>query len=158
MAAPKKQAPRSAMSARLSALHAETNLPKPYEVADGITVTPPGRKRSQAMADAEARIYVNQALLQAALKPDAEATQEQLSTLSDEVTKARTDYEKAFFGDAYDKVIAYFDDESIPTKLWEAFVVDIRNEFLPVAPEDGVCPTCGHVDDETAGKELEPST
>jgi hypothetical protein len=158
--APAKRQPRSALSARLSALHAETNLPQPYEVAEGLVVTPPGRKRSQAMSDAETRIYVYSALLQQAVSRTGEeaAGEDVLNGLSDEITKAREDYERAFFGDAYDAVTAYFDDDSLPTQFYGAFVEDIKAEFLPAAPADGKCVTCGRVDEETAGKEPEPST
>lgn len=158
MAPAKVKQPRSALSARLLALHAETNLPQPYEVTEGLVVSPPGRKRSQAMSDAETRLYLYSALLQQAVTREEAAGEDVLNGLSAEITKAREDYERAFFGDAYDAVTAYFDDDSLPTQFYGAFVEDIKAEFLPAAPDDGKCATCGRVDEETAGKEPAPST
>lgn len=75
--------------------------------------------------------------------------------LNAKIAEAETRYDKAFFGDAYAKVMEYFEDKP---QLWEKFVPDIRAEFLPPAPDNGVCPTCGHVDEEQAGKAQASST
>ncbi len=68
---------------------------------------------------------------------------------------AKDAYEAAFFGDAYAEVTAYFEDKPA---LWDKFSADIRKEFLPPAPDDGICPTCGHTDEEQAGKAPSSST
>jgi hypothetical protein len=112
------------------------------------------------MSEAETRIYVYRALLQQALTrgEDQEDAESAMNALTAEVTKASEDYDRAFFGDAYEAVVKYFEDDAIPVQMWTAFVEDIRSEFLPAVPEDGKCPTCGHVEDEEAlGKAPESS-
>jgi hypothetical protein len=168
------------MSERLMKLHVDTNCPQPYEVADGVFVKPPSRKRREEMNNAEMRIYLATSLLNEAANrniPPApsegktgeaewkaakaewdlqvKASQDEMNGFSEQITNARTDYDKAFFGDAYDTVIELFDDEDLPVQLWDEFVTDIKNEFLPTAklPEDGTCAECGQVvDEEQAGK------
>jgi uncharacterized protein YjdB len=174
------------MSERLMKLHVDTNCPEPYEVADGVFVKPPGRKRREAMNAAEMRIYVASSLLNEAANrniPPAppepkkaveqnavaewqaakdewdlqvKATEAEMNQFSEQITTARADYDKAFFGDAYDTVIELFDDEDLPVQLWDEFVTDIKSEFLPSGkqlPDDGTCPECGQVvDEEQAGK------
>ena len=193
MATPRKRpaaasVPRSAMSHRLLKLAAETNLPEPYPIADGIVVTPPGKKRREAMSKAEMRIYLTSGLLNQAMarttppaptmaENDAtadqlaayehakaewdrqtKASEDELNELSAQIDAARADYERAFFGDVYDAVIEYFDDPDVPQQLWDAFVADIQAEFLPAAPDNGTCPTCGHVEDEEAAERAPKSS
>lgn len=175
------------LSERLLKLSIDSNIPEPYEVSETITVEPLTRKRGKAMTDAHMRLYVGQSLLSTAMsqtnsprpaRPGHDAPPEQLDAyqkaielwegeinrseetingLNEQIRKASDDYDRAFFGDAYEDVIAFFEEQ--PQRLWDAFVADIRSEFLPAAPKDGVCPACGHVEDEEeAGKALSSST
>lgn len=164
----------SAMSGRLLELAAEVGTPEPYPVTETVVVQPPTRTRRKAMTAAELQMYLCSQLMSQAIgaasspEPDRddevahaywaserEAAQEKVANIKKQHAAAEQDYEKAFFGDAYDAVLEYFEDKPV---LWEKFVPDIRSEFLPAAPDDGKCPTCGHVDDEQAGKAPEPST
>lgn len=178
MATPKARKGSTALSARLLELAAQTNDPQPYPVTETIVVQPPTRTRRTAMHNAEQKIYVFRALLASAIdratlgsptlpkdptdeqrtaheaayaewKSMTEAAQEQVSNLNDEISSATADYERAFFGDAYKAVIDYFEDKP---SLWDVFIPDIKSEFLPPAPDNGVCPSCGRVDDEEAAE------
>lgn len=178
----KVKQPRSAMSARLLELTAEYTTPEPYEVLTGsIVVQPPTRTRRKAMNAAEMKMYMCSQLLMQAINavaaPEPElgdeptpeeisahnawedarqAAQEKVDGLNQQHAEAETDFEKAFFGDAHDAVMEFFEDKPA---LWDKFVPDIRSEFLPAVPDDGKCPTCGHVEDEeAAGKAPESST
>lgn len=79
-----------------------------------------------------------------------------VQTISDRITADSEEYTKALFGDAYEAVIAYFDDQD--AGLWQAFQDDIQYHFKlavrpPQVPESGVCEHCGSVvDPEAAGK------
>lgn len=79
-----------------------------------------------------------------------------LDGIQAQIDEAEAAYDRAFFGDAYDAVIEFFEDKPA---LWDKFIVDIRDEFLPRTPESGVCPTCGRTTDaDLAGKAPESST
>lgn len=174
----------TALSARLLELAAQTNDPQPYEVTDAITVTPPTRTRRTAMNAAEAKLYIARSLLAkavdrataagpvlpadpsdeqraehataaAAWEQQAARAEEQVNNLNAEIGKATQDYERAFFGDVYDAVIEYFEDKP---NLWDLFIPDIKAEFLPPAPDNGVCPQCGRVDDEEAAERAPKSS
>lgn len=73
----------------------------------------------------------------------------EIESIRQQLDDAQREYERAFFGEAYTAVIDYFEDKPL---LWNKFSVDIKNEFLPPAPHNGVCPTCGHTDEVQAGK------
>jgi hypothetical protein len=173
-------------SERLMKLSVDSKVPDPYPVTDRISVAPLTKKRGTALREAHMSILVYQTLLSEAMRqsntapsapsPDAgeeeaaayqeavtawEASiknnEEVMQALSQNITDAETAYNKAFFGDAHDDVMAYFEQQ--PQKLWDAFVTDIKAEFLPAMPTGGVCPTCGNVEDqEEAGKPPESST
>lgn len=174
----------TALSPRLLELAAQTNDPQPYEVNDAIVVQPPTRTRRIAMSEAEQKLYVLRALLGSAIDratlgaptlpqdPTDEdraahveamlqwnevtsAAEKQVANLNDQIGEATKDYERAFFGDVYDDVIEYF--ETRPN-LWDLFIPDIKAEFLPPAPNNGVCPTCGRVDDEEAAERAPKSS
>ncbi len=87
---------------------------------------------------------------------------EKVDELGSRINEQADRYTRALFGPVYDDVIAFFDDQD--QELWEAFQVDIQEQFRiitrpPEVPDDGTCPTCGHVDDEEqAGKAPESST
>ena len=86
--------------------------------------------------------------------------QQVVRTISESITAASDDYTKALFGDAYESVIAFFDEQ--PSDVWERFKTEIQYHFRlavrpPEVPDDGICPTCGHVDAEQAGKASESS-
>lgn len=177
----KVKQPRSAMSARLLELTAEYSTPQPYEVTGSIVVQPPTRTRRKAMNAAEMKMYLCSQLLSQAISavaaPEPEVgdeptddqlrarvewemtrrdAQEKVDGLNEQHADAETDFEKAFFGDAYEAVMEFFEDKPL---LWDKFVPDIRSEFLPAVPDDGKCPTCGHVEDEeAAGKAPESLT
>ena len=171
------------LSERLMKLAAATKLPQPYEVTASIVVTPLTMKRSTALREAHMSMLVAQTLLaesmrrsganrpaagdfpdtdayQAAVaewEADADADEKAMKELAQQVRDAEDAYNRAFFGDAFDAVIAFF--ESQPQVLWDAFVEDIKAEFLPSHPRDGHCPTCGQiVDEEEAGKVSKSST
>lgn len=178
--------PFGVASERLMKLSIESKVPDPYPVTDRISVAPLTKKRGTALREAHMSILVYQTLLSEAMRqsnaaptpPPADASEEEtaahqaavatweasiknneevMQALSQNITDAETAYNKAFFGDAHDDVMAYFEQQ--PQKLWDAFVTDIKAEFLPAMPTGGVCPTCGNVEDQAeVGKPLTSST
>ena len=171
------------LSERLMKLAASTKLPQPYEVTASIVVQPLTMKRSTELREAHMSMLVAQTLLAESMRrtgatrpasdsfadtdayeaavaeweADADANEKAMKDLAQQVRDAEDSYNRAFFGDAFDAVIAFF--ESQPQALWDAFVEDIKQEFLPSHPRDGHCPTCGHVvDEEQAGKASKSST
>lgn len=140
-------------------------------------VEPLTRKRKKALNDAELKLYVLNRMLsgwiarttepepvlvddptpeQAVQHANAHAewvkarqsADTEVKTIQEKIAEASEEYERAFFGDVYDKVIAYFEDKPL---LWDKFVPDIKSEFLPAAPADGP-------DEEAAGKAPVSST
>ncbi|TQK29377.1 hypothetical protein [Arthrobacter sp. SLBN-53] len=183
---PAAPATRSAMSERLMALHAETNDPQPYEVTNTIVVYPPNRTRRKQMYNAELKLSLCNGLLAQAMsrvstpapeKPadDAPAetvlayakargewevlvagADEAVESINAQIAEATVDYERGFFGEAHDAIMEFFEDKPL---LWDKFVEDIKSEFLPAAPSDGKCRTCGQiVDEDAAGKVPTSST
>ena len=169
------------LSERLLKLQLETGVAEPYRIAADLVVEPLTKARGTKLHEAGMRVGIMQNLLSQAInqsiprpeRPDYAATAEQLAAydaavvswqdeidrhndttnaIAEKIAEAEQDYNRAFFGDAHDAIMAFF--ETQPQKLWDAFVVDIKREFLPPQPENGVCPTCGHTDEEQAGKAL----
>lgn len=170
------------LSPRLLKLSVETNKREPYSVTDKLVVHPPTKARAEALREAHQSISRNGALLQIALRrateerpepPEADANDDavaewqaavaeweqstaaaeaQLSELSDAVEAATEQYNRAFFGDAYDDVQAASADWE--PELWQAFVDDIREHFLGAVnpPPDGTDDNGQIVDAEEAGK------
>lgn len=134
---------------RLAELQLETNLPQPYVVTDGITVTPPTKVRADVIRESQMVVMIYTQLLNEALSRSV--TEEELNGLTKYIKKAEQDYNVAFFGDQYDNVVAFFANQS--DQLWTAFQADIQKQFFPSQPKDGKCGTCGHVlDEDAAGK------
>lgn len=84
-----------------------------------------------------------------------EAAESTIESLKDKTDSATEAYDRAFFGDAYDAVVEYFEEK--PT-LWDLFIPDIKAEFLPKAPVNGKCASCGTVIDEDAAKKAPASS
>lgn len=91
----------------------------------------------------------------AAWEARMESMQQQVKQINAQTQNAVDDYDRAFFGDAYPEVMAFFEDKP---GLWERFIPDIKSEFLPKAPDDGKCPTCGTLTDEESAKKALAST
>jgi len=184
MAPRKRLVSTGPFSERLLKLQLETGVSEPYKITSDLVVEPPTKARGTAMSEAATRMGILQALLSQAInqsiprpaRPDytapldeqdayakaveqwaaeVERHDETTNAVAGKIGEAELEYNRAFFGDAYDDVMAFFEDK--PQKLWDAFVVDIKTDFLPPQPENGICPTCGHTDDETAGKAPESS-
>lgn len=78
-----------------------------------------------------------------------------VDAINGQVRDATEDYDRAFFGDAYDAVVEFFEDKPL---MWERFIPDIKSEFLPAAPDDGTCATCGQIVDEEQAKKAPASS
>ena len=185
--APRKRLPvvTGPLSERLLKLQLETGVSEPYKVTSDLVIDPLTKARGTKLHDAGMRIGILQNLLAQAINqsiprpehPGFAASPDQLAAydkaleswqdeierhnntttaITEKISESEQDYNRAFFGDAHDAVMGFF--EAQPQKLWDAFVVDIKREFLPPQPENGVCPTCGHTDEDQAGKAEESST
>lgn len=85
------------------------------------------------------------------------AAQETINEHTELVRKAEIDYDRAFFGESYEDLSEFFDDQD--ETLWSEFIADVRKHWAPAEPEDGTCATCGHVEDEEeAGKDTKSLT
>lgn len=99
-----------------------------------------------------------------AWKPEVQQWRENLTAASktidehtDLVRKAEIDYDRAFFGESYDDLTEFFDDQD--ETLWTEFIGDVRKHWAPSEPDEGTCGTCGHVEDEEeAGKDTKSLT
>ena len=67
-----------------------------------------------------------------------------------QIQVADEEFERAFFGDAYDDVIEFFEDKP---SLWNKFLPDIKAEFLPKTPDPA-----GDTEEQREGKAPESST
>lgn len=74
-----------------------------------------------------------------------------LERINQVVEQSADRYNRALFGDAYGQVLEFFDNR--PAQEWTAFYEDIQSQFMPT-PDTGRCPTCGHTDEEQAGKPI----
>jgi hypothetical protein len=167
----------AAPAGRFAELMADVHVPEPYVITEQLKVMPPTRQQMAEIQASQAAFAIANTQLQEMLTPvskeklgddgkpelDAEGKPvliEELPAVDpahleriQQVTFGATErYNRALLGDAYAAVMEYFDDK--PVQVWNAFYADIQNEFMPV-PEDGRCPTCGHIDDQDqAGKPL----
>lgn len=171
---------------RLLELMRETNTVEPYQVSDTVSIYPPTKRASNAIDSAQLTIYISQAALSEALQranenqpphPGADSTPEQIGewetavaawksrklaseddmkALQAKIQEATEQSDRAFFGPHYDALMEFFEDQ--PNALWDKFVGDINKHFAPAVPDDGVCPHCGHVDEDAAGKDSALST
>lgn len=90
-------------------------------------------------------------------KANLDGAQSQINVLSESVRKAESDWDRAFLGPQHDDIVEFFDE--LDESLWNEFRNDLRSHWIPSQPDDGTCPTCGHIEDvDAAGKELKPST
>lgn len=121
---------------RLLELSLETNVPDPYVITEDIVIAPPTKNAAKRMNEAHQAVVVYGAILSGLLRRTGENAphNEELTELSKLIENAENDYNRAFFGDAHDAVMAFFDER--PQPLWEAFTRDIRAHFLPSEPED----------------------
>ena len=162
MSAAKTKAPSQlgGLSAKLLQLAAETLEPEPIQLPDGPTIKPLTRTRFRDLHAAEMKSYLCSQLLQEVLgrtKPDdvsdedwAQTHNSEVAAVSKTLEDAQADYERAFLGpDVYQEVLDYFEGRP---QLWEKVIPVLKEAFLPKPPDNGVCPTCGHVDEEQAGK------
>lgn len=159
---------------RLAELAAEARL-EPYRVTATLSIEPPDKQRSDALAATQATYVIARNQLEAMVTPlpdpaaedgilrdengvpvMPEISTEVLEKLQKIVQDASVEYDRALFGDQYDAVMKRFETEQ--GAVYNAFYHDISNYFLP-APEGGKCPTCGQVTDASAeGNDEESST
>lgn len=167
----------AAPSGRFAALLADVHVPEPYEITPQLVIAPPTRKQMRDIGACQAAFAIAQGQLNELMTPnlvneldgegkpvlDDEGKPRQIEQLpivdpdhikriSDVVDQSAERYNRALFGEAYGAVMEFFEDRPAPE--WNAFYQDIQSEFMPL-PDDGKCPTCGHVgDEEQAGKPL----
>lgn len=135
---------------RLLELQQETVTPDPYVVTDRITIDPPTKERADRIREQQMIIMVAQTMLNAAIANPGtgedilDAWRSAIRTAQDEITQA-------LFGDQHEAVLAFF--ATLDDKLWQAFELDIQQQFFPAPIPTGECPTCKRViDEDTAGK------
>ncbi len=142
---------------RLLQLICETNLPQPYVISENLAVRPLTKAIREKLNAARNKRMVGNFMLAAAMQHPG-TTDNDLTQLNKVVDDAEDEYNRLFFGDQHDAVMAFFADRD--PALWDAFCTDIQRQLLPgPAPATGQCPHCGNVlDAETAGKGPESST
>jgi hypothetical protein len=160
------------LSPRLLELSAKTTPIEPYPVTDKIVILPQTKKRREDLHSAHNTIIGCQAKLNALLKraedfgdandeagtEEMQALERTAADLSAEVESATQQYNRAFFGDAYDDIMAL--SEEWPAELWDDFVSDAQAHFMGGVnpPPDGTDETGAVVDEDEAGKALSSST
>lgn len=146
-------------SGRLLELFAKTVIPQPYQVTSTIVIQPPSKKGWERLGELQNQRMVGNFFLAEALNRTGEnaPSDSDLAQLTQVINDADDAYNRLFFGDQYDNVMAFFADE--PPQRWQAFCEDIKASFMPSAPSAGNCPHCGLIlDEEQAGKDSAPST
>lgn len=78
-----------------------------------------------------------------------------IKAINAQIESAADDYDRAFFGVAYDAVMEFAD--AMPFH-YDRLLPDIKAEFLPAAPDDGTCSQCGQVVDEEQAKKAHASS
>ena len=164
--------PREEPIGRFAQLKAETKLLEPYEITASLKIQPPDKARLASIIATQTTYSIARGQMEAMISPLTDENGEiikdeagqpilpqlnvkHLEQLQELVAKSAEEYDRALFGDAYESVMAYFQDEQ--GVMWSAFYKDVQDEFLPI-PDSGKCPTCGHVvDQEQAGKPPESS-
>jgi hypothetical protein len=154
--APVLQTAAGEPAGRLLQLIAETNLPKPYVVTDSIVIAPLTKTVREKLNALRSKRMVGNFMLAEALRRD-DAKQSDIEDLTKIVADSDDEYNRLFFGDQHDAVMAFFGDRD--PALWDAFCADINRQFQPTPPASGKCPHCDNVIDlEAAGKALASST
>jgi hypothetical protein len=146
-------------SSRLLDLFSKTVVPEPYPVTNKIIIAPLTKTTIERLNELQMQRMVGNFFLAAALKRQGEQapTDEDLAELTKIVNDAEAEYNRLFFGDQHDAVMAFFADK--PQQHWDAFCVDIKAALMPALPADGKCQHCGNiVDSEQALKDTAPLT
>lgn len=140
--------------AQLNIAYSLANVPSPPMPA---TPPKPDGDDEQAAAAAEYKQDLAQWKAEVAQwRDNLFAAQQQIAEYTAQIKQADADYDRAFLGDDYEKIVEFFDEQG--ESLWDEFRVDLSKHWLPSRPDDGTCPTCGHIDDEdTAGKAIKSS-
>lgn len=76
--------------------------------------------------------------------------QQQIGEYTKQIKQADVDYDRAFLGDDYEKIVEFFDEQD--ESLWDEFRRDLAKHWVPSQPDDDV------EDEEEAGKALKSST
>jgi hypothetical protein len=153
-----RKVPPGLPTGKFAELLEKTNQPGPYVVTDEIQVVQPTKKRRDEIT--KAQFDAAMARNEAGRLLNSGGTDTDIRKLSAEAQEFDKAGDKAFFGpDVYDDLVAFFAD--YPDTVWEEFREAVREHFYPSKsqPEDGSCPTCGHIEDvEAAGKAPKSTT
>lgn len=170
-----------APSGRFAELLATLHVPEPYEITPNLIIQPPSKRQMKQIAESQAAFAIASGQLRELLTPTLvtklddegkpvlngegkpiliegplpQVDSAYLDQINEVVSSSNESYNRALFGDAYTGVNEFFEDR--PKEEWNAFYADVQDRFMPV-PDDGKCPTCGHVEEpEQEGKPLESS-
>ncbi|OIN80868.1 hypothetical protein [Mycobacterium malmoense] len=94
----------------------------------------PGQEPTGEEVDEHNRLVAEWETAVADWESRAAANNTEMAALSTKVREVTDAYNRAFFGDAHDDVMAFFADQ--PQALWDAFIEDIQDHFLPHPPTD----------------------
>jgi hypothetical protein len=145
----------NAATGRWGEVAQEVKLAEPYVIGrpddqDPIIVAPLTRRRRKALKAAQAAYIMLGAQL-VKIQEDQTADQGTIDRINSTMEEADETYNKALFGDAYDAVVALYED--LQEELWDAMYNDLHAALVNrVALPEDVCPKCGQKV-EVAGEE-----
>lgn len=146
----------------------EVKPAEPYIIAipgteETITVPVLTRRRRKALKASQATYLMMGGQL-AEVAREGDPQQATISRIQGLIEEAESAYDRALFGDVYERVIEFFDD--LPEEWWDAMYQSVHDQLVNRVqiPED-TCPRCGqHIGDEDEnsdggeGKESSSST
>lgn len=159
---------------------------EPYVVTEGLVITPLTRRRRKNLRATQSAYMLAAARLAEVVKeqtdpepmvheekqadgtlvrtittprPNTDNDQDLVNRIQKLTDEAEAAYDNALFGNAYDAVIAYFDDQ--PDEYWDAFYTDFHNRMVHrISPPENECTKCGRTFEEAGeeGKDESSST
>jgi len=139
----------------------DVKLAEPYTIGKPddteIVITPLTRRRRKALKAAQAAYLMLGAQLMQ-VQNDETADQATISRIQGLIDEADATYNKALFGDAYDEIVEFYEDQQ--EEFWDAMYQSVHDALVNrVELPEGVCSKCGHkAEDEDAGKDESSST
>lgn len=178
-AAPLNKTLLEAATGRWGEVASDVVAVEPYVVTDGLVISPMTRRRRKKLRATQSAYMLAAARLAEVVKqetdpdpivhedtledgtvvrtitnprPKGDNDQDMINRIQTLTDEAEAAYDTALFGDVYDDVMAFFEDQ--PDEYWDAFYTDVHNRLVHrIAPPENECTKCGRPFEEEAGEE-----